>query len=336
MHIERQPLIPHGAAFFQAGGDAGQSRRFVFLLCPSFTLLAFSSAIEPLRIANQLSQRALYDWQTLSQDGQPVISSCGVSVNVDGACAQVDRNDILLVCAGNAPAAAEKAPVVAAVLRHFRHGGRVGGLCTGAMALARAGILGQRRFTLHWENQPAFCETFPDLLPSEHKFEIDDRIMTCGGGVAAADMMLDVIARDHGEAFAAMVSDMCLKRVAIGRDLSQRSPIAAVLQTRNPGLVAIVDLMKRHRENPLSLVQIADRIGYSRRHVERLFRSTMGQSPAKFYHNLRLDHGRNLLASTDLSLAEIAVACGFESKSHFSKSFAKRFGMPPSKMHCRA
>jgi AraC family transcriptional regulator, carnitine catabolism transcriptional activator len=336
MQIDRQPLIPQGAAYFQVGEGVKLTRRFLFMLCPSFTLLAFSSAIEPLRIANQLSQRPLYDWQTLSRDGGPVVSSCGVSVNVDAACGTHERDDVLLVCAGNLPVSAADAAVAALVARHVRHGGRAGGLCTGSFALARAGLLSGRKFTLHWENQPAFCEAYPDLTPSENKFEIDGQLMTCGGGAAATDMMLEVIAREHGDAFAAMVSDMCLRRVGLGRDLPQRSPISAVAQTRNPGLAAIVELMKRHREDPLSLEEISSRIGYSRRHVERLFKLTLGQSPAKFYHNLRLDHGRNLLASTDLSLAEVVVACGFDSKSHFSKSFTKRFGVPPSRIHCRS
>ncbi|THD82336.1 GlxA family transcriptional regulator [Aliigemmobacter aestuarii] len=335
MQVEKQPLIPHGAAFFQTSNREARTRHFAFLLCPSFTLLAFASALEPLRIANQLSQRPLYDWTTRSADGAPVISSCGVSVGVDGPQADLDRDVILMVCAGNRPEAAGARAVVSAVTRHFRHGGRIGGLCTGPIALARAGLLKGRRFTLHWENQPAFRENFPDLDPSENKFEIDDRVLTCGGGAAATDMMLEVIAQEHGEAFAAMVSDMCLRRVSVGRDLPQRSPISAVAQTRNPGLAAIVELMKRHREDPLSMDELAERVGYSRRHVERLFLSTLGQPPARFYLNLRLDHARNLLASTDLSLAEVAAACGFSSTSHFSKSFVRRFGTPPSRVHCR-
>ena len=335
MHLERKPLIPQGAAFFQVRNEPRESRRFVFLLCPSFTLLAFSSALEPLRIANQLSQRALYDWWTLSEDGDAVTSSCGVSVNVDGSIGPLEREDVLLVCAGNRPPAAESAPVVALVHRHVRHGGAAGGLCTGAIALAKAGLLAKRRFTLHWENQPAFREGFPDLSPSENKFEIDGPIMTCGGGGAATELMLEVISRDHGHAFAAMVSDMCLRRIGIGRDLSQRSPISLVIESRNPSLVAIVDLMRRNMQEPLGLDEIADRVGYTRRHVERLFQTTVGQSPGKVYHNLRLDHGHNLLCSTNLTLSEIAAACGFESRSHFSKSFRKRFGIPPSRQHRR-
>ncbi|MCU0816195.1 MAG: GlxA family transcriptional regulator [Cypionkella sp.] len=335
MRIDRKPLVPQGAAHFPVNTGPLHTRRFLFLLCPSFTLLAFSSAIEPLRIANQLSQRPLYDWQTASLDGGPVVSSCGVSVNVDGPCQADAREDVLLVCAGNRPAMAEQASIVGLVQRHARHGGQVGGLCTGALAIARAGLLRGRRFTLHWENQPAFVEAYPDLAPSDHKFEIDGPVMTCGGGAAATDMMLDVIARDHGEAFAAMVSEMCLRRVAIGRDLSQRSPISAVAQARNPGLAAIVELMKRHREDPLPLEELSHRIGYSRRHVERLFRSTLGVSPGRFYQNLRLEYGRNLLASTDMSLSEVAAACGFETKSYFAKCFSKRYGVPPSRVHAR-
>lgn len=330
------PLVPNGAAYFRVEACAQGTTRFVFLLCPSFTLLAMASAMEPLRIANQLSQQALYDWCTQSVAGQPVRSSCGLTVQVDEPIrSQRSRDDILLVCAGNVPAAAAAAPVVEAIRQHQRHGGRVGGICTGPIALAKAGLLSRRRFTLHWENQPAFREAFPELEPSANKYEIDGHILTCSGGTAAADMMIDIIARDHGEAFAAMVSDMCLRRVSLGKDPQQRSSLAAVAQVRNPGLSAIVELMRRHREEPLSMQELAQRVGYSRRHIERLFDSCLGETPARFYTNLRLDYARNLLVSTEMSLNEVAAACGFETRSYFSKCFRKRFGTAPSRLHCR-
>jgi AraC family transcriptional regulator, carnitine catabolism transcriptional activator len=335
MQENRPPLIPHGAAHFAPARVPATPKRFVFLLCPSFTFLAFASALEPLRIANQLSQRALFHWTAVSVDGQPVPSSSGVAVQVDAALAPFDREDTLIVCAGNQPSSAMEGAIVAAVQRHLRHGGRIAGLCTGAFALARAGLLDGRRFTLHWENQPAFCEAFPDLTPSGNKFEIDGPVITCGGGAAATDLMLELISRAHGEGFASVVSDMCLRRVSLGQDPAQRSSISVVTQARHPGLTAIVELMKQHLEEPLSMEDLAERVGYSRRQVERLFRQTMNETPAKFYSNLRLDHARALLSGTDLSLSEVSVACGFETKSHFSKAFAKRFGVPPSRIHSR-
>lgn len=321
--------VPAGAAFFPVAG--GQTHSYAFLLLPEFTLLAFSSALDPLRIANQVSQKPLYRWQVLSADGGPVASSSGVSVLPDAALADPDRDTTLLVCAGNPGGADPDATVQAALHRHHRFGGRVGGICTGAIALARAGLLEGRRFTLHWENQPAFRERFPRLAPTPHKFEQDGRVLTCGGGAAATDLMLSIIAADHGRDFAAIVSDMCLRRVATGEDVFQRSSVAIVLETRNPGLIALVRLMQDNIEDPLTMEDLAAQAGYSRRHIERLFQRALGQTPARFYLNLRLDHGRSLLADTDLALAEVAVAAGFADKGYFAKAFRARFGCPPSR-----
>jgi len=326
--------VPTGAAFFPVTG--AETASYAFLLQPGFTLLAFSSALDPLRIANQLSQKPLYRWQVLSADGLPVASSSGVSVLADAKLAEPDRNTTLLVCAGNPAGAEPDARSLGILQRHHRHGGRVGGICTGAIALAKAGLLAGRKFTLHWENQPAFRERFANLEPTPNKFELDGRVLTCGGGAAATDLMLSLISADHGRDFVAFVSDMCLRRVPTGEDVLQRSSVAAVLETRNPGLILLVRLMHDNIEDPLTMEELAARAGYSRRHVERLFLRVLGQSPARFYLNLRLDHGRSLLADTDLSLSEVAMAAGFSDKSYFSKAFRGRFGTPPSRFGHRS
>lgn len=325
------PLVPRGAAYFPVE-NAGSTRSYAFILVPGFTLLAFASAVEPLRIANQLSQKPLYRWRVLSESGEAVASSSGIPVGVDGPIGQPDRESRLFVCAGNPAMAAASPAVVAAVARHHRFGGTVGGICTGAVALAKAGLAEGRRFTLHWENQPAFVETFPDLEPSTNRFETDGRLMTCGGGAASTDMMLSVIASDHGPDFAAIVSDMCLRTVLPGVEPEQRSSLAALMSSRNPVLIATVNLMNRTIDNPLPLEEIAAAAGYSRRQMERLFRQATGSTPGNFYRGLRLDHGRNLLATTDLTLMEISAACGFETVSHFSKSFRARFGTAPTRL----
>ena len=328
----QNPLVPQGAAFFPVPSP-GPTRTYAFILVPGFTLLAFSSAVEPLRIANQLSQHPLYRWQLQSSTGQAVISSAGIPVGVDGPLDPLDKSARLFVCAGNPQSAAADPAVVAAVQRHHRFGGVVGGICTGATALARAGLVDGRRFTLHWENQPGFVETFPDLAPTGSRFEIDGRLMTCGGGAASTDMMLSIIAEDHGAAFAAMVSEMYLRVVMPGlRKSEQRSSVAALMSSRNPVLVAIVTLMNQHIDEPLSMKELAEAAGYSRRHLERLFRHAVGKTPGDFYRGLRLDRGRNLLGTTDLTLQEISVACGFATVSHFSKSFRARFGTAPTKL----
>ena len=326
-----EALVPIGAAYFPVP-HPGPTRHYAFVLVPGFTLLAFSSAVEPLRIANQLSQRPLYRWQILSETGAPVFSSSGIPVGASATLDKVAKDARLFVCAGNPAMAAAAPPVVAAVQRHHRFGGLVGGICTGAVALAKAGLVDGRRFTLHWENQPSFVETFPALIPTINRFEIDGRLMTCGGGAASTDMMLSIIAEDHGSDFAAMVSEMCLRTVMLGVEPEQRSSVAALMSSRNPVLVATITLMNRHIEDPLTMDSIAAATGYSRRQLERLFRDATGQAPAEFYRGLRLDRGRNLLSTTNMTLQEIATACGFESVSHFSRRFRERFGAAPSKL----
>lgn len=325
------PVVPIGAAYFPAP-EPGPTRDYQFVLVPGFTLLAFASAVEPLRIANQLSQAPLYRWRVVSEDGAPVVSSSGIAVAVDGTLGQLDKDSHLFVCAGNPPMAAAAAGVVAAIKRHHRFGGTVGGICTGAFALAKAGIVRDGRFTLHWENQPGFVETFRNLVPTLNRFETDGRVLTCGGGAASTDMMLSIIASDHGTDFAAMVSEMCLRTVMSGAEPEQRSSLAALMSSRNPVLIASITLMNRHIEDPLPMDELAAATGYCRRHLERLFRNAVGQTPGHFYRGLRLDRGRNLLSTTDLTLQEVAMACGYDSVAHFSKSFRARYGTAPTKL----
>jgi AraC family transcriptional regulator, carnitine catabolism transcriptional activator len=164
------------------------------------------------------------------------------------------------------------------------------------------------------------------------RFESDGRLITCGGGAASTDMMPSIIAEDHGGPFAAMVSEMCLRPVMPGVNSEQRSSLAALMSSRNPVLVATVTLMNRHIDEPLSMDELAAAGGYSRRHLERLFRDAVGKTPGDFYRGLRLYRARNLLSTTDLTLMEVAVACGFSTVSHFSKSFRARFGTAPTKL----
>lgn len=323
--------VPKGAAFFSVRSP-GPTQSYAFILVPGFTLLAFASAIEPLRIANQLSQKPLFRWCVLSETGKPVSSSSGVPVGVDGPIVSLDKETRLFVCAGNPQMAAASTGVVSAVQRHARFGGIVGGICTGGVSLAKAGLLGDQRFTLHWENHPGFVETFPHLVPTLNRFEVDAKVMTCGGGAASTDMMLSLIAKDHGTDFAAMVSDMCLRTLMSDARSEQRSSLAALMSSRNPSVIAAASLMSRQIEDPLPMSELAEQVGCTPRHLERLFKDLTDITPGEFYRRLRLDRARNLLSTTDMTLIEIATASGFSSVSHFSKSFRSRFGTAPSKL----
>lgn len=325
---ERAAVIPVSAAF-HAVEPRAQPTHFVFILLPRFTFLAFASALDPLRIANQLAQRPLYRWTILSEDGAPVESSSGISVNVDGRLGSLPQGSQVFVCSGIVTRNPARADTVAAIRRHAQHGGRVGGICTGAVTLARAGLLKGKRVTLHWENQPAFEEEFPDILTTGSLYEIDGKIVTCSGGSAAVDMMIGFISEDYGARFGAKVGEMCLRANSRVPDARQRSSVSNQIGWRNPRLSAAIRLMSENIEDALTLDEIAAAVGSSRRQLERLFSNHLGTTPSKHYRDLRLDHARGLLRETDLSVTETAVASGFSSIGVFYKSFRRRFGKSP-------
>ena len=198
-------------------------------------MLAVAAAIEPLRIANQLTKKQLYTWHTITEDGQPVTCSNGLRITPDEALAPLPTDAMGFVCAGVEPEKSHSPAVLAWLRREYRFGRALGGICTGAFALAHAGLLSGRKFTLHWENQPGFAEAFPLLIPTPNIFEADGRITTCGGGNAAIDMMLALIEQRHGPELAIMVADMCI-HMRSGARAPQRSAQSVAIGSRNPAL----------------------------------------------------------------------------------------------------
>lgn len=300
-----------------------------FVLLPKFTMLAFSSAIEPLRIANQLTGQALFEWQTLSEAGQPVACSNGVPIMVDGAFGGRQPDGIVLVCSGVEPEDQVTAALGDWLRGLWRRGRTVGGLCTGAYALARAGILKDRRFTLHWENLAGFAETYPDLHAARQVFCIDERIVTCAGGVAAADLMLKIIDDRFGTVLGQEVMNMCLLTGRRSEGDAQITSLAARLGTRHEKLIEAVAFLEARIEEPFDLDACAAQLRLSRRQIERLFNRYLGLTPVRYMNDLRLQRGRALLAETDMSVTDVAIACGYASTSHFSKSFRLKYGQSP-------
>lgn len=300
-----------------------------FVLLPKFTMLAFSSAIEPLRMANQLTGQVLFRWEVLSEDGNPVACSNGVPIMVDAAFASAKPEGMVLVCSGVEPEGKASAALGDWLRGLWRRGRVVGGLCTGAYALAVAGILKGHRFTMHWDNIDAFAENHPDLTPSRQVFCIDDRVMTCAGGVAAADLMLKLISDRFGATLGQEVMNMCLLTQRRQEADRQVASLAARLGTRHDKLLQAAAFLEARIEEDLDLDACATHLNLSRRQIERLFQRYLNMTPVRYMNDLRLGRGRALLAETDMKVTEVAVACGYASTSHFSKSFKKKYGVSP-------
>lgn len=299
-----------------------------FLLLPGFSMMGFVSAIEPLRVANRFRPDS-YRWQLLTPDGSPVLASNGMSLNADAALANPASVRLVIVVAGFDPLARYDAALGLWLRRVVGSGGMVGAVDTGVFVLAEAGVAGAGPVTLHWEAQAAFQERFPAIAVTQELFEIGAHCITCAGGTAAIDLMLARIAARHGHALAARVSEQfVLGRIRNPSD-HQRLEIATRYQVHNRKVIQVIRLMQEHIEDPLEPDDLARMIDVTRRQLERLFSTHLSDTPGHFYTGLRLEHARTLLRQSDMDIAAIGVASGFDSPSHFSRSYRSQFGCSP-------
>ena len=213
--------------------------------------------------------------------------------------------------------------------KESRKGLSIGGLCTATQVLATAGLLDGKKCTIHWENRDSFLEDFPEHLLNASVYTVDGNRYTAAGGVASADLMLHLIGKEFGADLANSVADQMIHTAIRTEKDDQRLSIPTRIGVRHPKLAAVLDLMQKSLEEPESPSKLASQVGVSTRQLERLFRRYLNRSPKRYYMELRLQKARNLLLQTNMTVINVALACGFSSPSHFSKCYRNHFSNTP-------
>ena len=304
-------------------------QKVAFLLIPHFSMMAFTSSVEPLRAANRLSGETLYTWRTLSVDGQPVSASNGIALVPDASLHDELDAHTLFVCAGVRAERFRDKNVFGRLRDLARRGVALGGVCTGSLALAQAGLLDGYRCTIHWENMEGFVENFPKLHIMATLFEIDRDRYTCSGGTAPLDMMIYSISRDFSDKLAIGVAEQMLHNFVRQPHDAQRMSIQYRTGISNPKLLAVIAYMEAYLESPVSLGELAKSVNLSVRQLERLFRNHLGKTPTRYYLELRLRRAQLLLRQTTMPILQVAVASGFASASHFARCYREFFNCAP-------
>jgi transcriptional regulator GlxA family with amidase domain len=303
--------------------------RVGFLLIDNFTLIALATAIEPLRMANQLTGLELYTWQLLSVDGKAARASDGITMMPDAAITEKQSFDLVIVVAGvdvTQSFSTQETNWLRYLARHHVH---LGAVCTGAYVLASAGVLDGYDCSAHWECLAAIQEGFPRVHCNNRLFTVDRERMTCSGGGVPMHMMLSVLARRHGQPLVDAISDMFLCDRMREDSEQQPVPMRQQLLASQPKLAEVAQLMEANIEEPNELRELADLAGISRRQLERLFLKYLGCTPSRYYLKLRLDRAHRLLKQTSCSIVDIASMCGFVSTTHFSRCYRKYRGTAP-------
>ena len=300
-----------------------------FLLVEGFTLIAMSAAIEPFRLANKLSRRTLYTWHTLTLDGKPVRASNGLQVSPDAAATNSPPADAIFVCGGHDIANRCSAHLSAWLQAVSAEGSCLGGVCSGAWVLAKAGLLDGYDCCIDSTYWVKAREHFPCVVLNPFLFVIDRDRFTAVGGTASAEMMLKLISDQHGRELVTQICESLTIEIKSAELSCHRLPHKYILGSSHPKLSGVVSLMETNLREPLGLDDLAGYMNVSRRQLERIFLKYLHTAPSRYYQQLRLAAARKLLINTEKSIKDIGLECGFISIPHFTKCYREHYGHPP-------
>lgn len=305
---------------------------FGFLLLPGFPMSCLTSAIEPLRVANEITERLVFDWQLLSEDGGPVRSSARVGFDADRALTDAAGLDYLFVLGAPDSLLQNRTASNGRMRQLARHGATLGAFSGGVFALARAGLLTEYRASVHWCYRAAFSAEFPEIEASDNVIVLDRSRQTASGAAAAFDLMLNLIGERLSPDVATEIACWFQHPLIRSTGVQQRVPTLNTDSTVDcvpePVRRAIC-MLNDHIEDTISIAEVADRMNMSQRQLERRFKSATGQSPSVYYRTLRMNAARQLVRFSTRPILEIAIEVGCTNASQLSKNYRSVFGLSP-------
>lgn len=310
----------------------GGPLRFGFLLFPGFPMACLTSAIEPLRAANEITGRREFVWTLVAETDTPVRSSAEIGFDPDARLQEVEGLDHLYLISPPTAEFADPRRSPARLRWLDRTGLTLGAFSGGIFPLARAGLMAGRPCSVHWCYEAAFKADFPEVEAREAAIQRDRRRITASGAGAVFDLMLRLIGERLGRDCMTEVACWFQHPFVRDADASQKVPVARSGGTTDtlPGAIReAIRLFETHVEEPLRIPEVATAVGLSDRHFERLFKRETGQSPLRYYHHLRLGKARQRVLYSSDSLRDIASSVGYLTSSPMIRQYTELFGVSP-------
>jgi transcriptional regulator GlxA family with amidase domain len=314
---------------FASGPDAsGPAPRLIeILLARGFVLTELATAFDAFRIANRLAGQELFRLRIVSVERASTLASLGgIEIAVMPMDAAPDLPDVLVVTGGAAMAKAFRA-VLPRLQRVRNAGGIVVALSDTAQALLSAGAA--ETAAIHWEGRPILEEAGLAERGVNAISTPSGNLITGAGMAATADVILPLIGELASPSLMRDVGRVLLLDRLRMAETEQPKGASALSSLPDGPLRRALQAMEGAIEAPLSTAEIARGVALSTRQLERLFARHLGKSPQTHYRDLRLHRARTLIEGSPLSLTEISLSCGFETPSHFSRVFKRRYGVTP-------
>jgi transcriptional regulator GlxA family with amidase domain len=293
------------------------------------SVVAFDLSI-PAQIFGHRDQRDRYRVSICAEQAGPVRTSTGFDIVARGGLPTVRRADTVIVPGFEETWRPVPQPVIDALRAADRRGARLISICTGAFALAAAGLLDGRRATTHWHHAADLRERYPRIDLDPRVLYVDEgRVLTSAGVAAGIDLCLHVVARDHGAAAANAVARRMV--VAAQRGGGQAQFVErSVPEPADEGLGATRAWMLDRLEKPLTVAQMARHAVRSERSFARHFRAETGTTPLRWLHEQRILHARRLLEETDLPVEAVASRSGFGTATTLREHFGRAVQTTPT------
>jgi transcriptional regulator GlxA family with amidase domain len=311
----------------------------VFVAGPGVEILDLVGPLQVFARASEMNSRAnpglppIYSVEVATiSSRRSLIANCGLRISADKTFREVrGKVDTLLVAGGNA---IEQNEINAQAVRWLKKISprirRVGSVCTGAMLLARAGLLDGRRATTHWN----WCHTLIKRAPrarveSDPIFVRDENIYTSAGVTAGMDLALALVEEDHGSRLALQVARNLVLYLRRPGGQSQFSAALSLQLTDRKPLRELEAWVLDNLHKPLTVPLLAERVAMSPRNFARVFTKEMKTTPAKFLERLRVEAARRRLEESQNSMETIASECGFGNINSMRNVFQRALKIPP-------
>ncbi|WP_282091859.1 GlxA family transcriptional regulator [Epibacterium ulvae] len=306
------------------------AQRIGFFLLEGYALMSTAAAMEPLRAANLFNPDPLYEIIPISRHGGPINASLPGHIDTIPLAQAGHRFDLVFVVAGGNPLRVHDANLFTWLRQLDRANVPLGGISGGSALLARAGLMQNRRFTIHWHHLEDMRAQSADYLLERRLYVIDRDRYTCAGGAAPLDMMYAMISARHGSSFARKISDWFIQTEIRVSNAPQQASVTARYGPLPHAVQEAVEMMESHIADPLDLSQIADLVALSPRQLQRQFSNALSQSVMQTYRVIRLETAKDLLTNTRMPVADIAHMTGFASHTSFTNAYHTHFHETPA------
>ncbi|MEH6651632.1 MAG: helix-turn-helix domain-containing protein [Motiliproteus sp.] len=309
--------------------------RFLLLPLPEFSMLPFGGFVDKLRFSADEaddSQQRHCSWRVLGLKPGVITSSSGIAINVQVTTEEIQLSGYDYIVVFGSRTARRNLDVAESysgfLLKAAAQDLTVVSIDNACFLLAACGLLTGRKVALHWRHELEFRTAFPKIeIRNEQLYCFDGKRVTCGGGSAAIDLAVELLARHCGRTRALKgLADMLVDE-ARGQQHHLKSLDEEASQERHIG--RSISLMRNLLAEKKTTGEIAALIGISRRQLDRLFKNRFGQTAHSYWAEMRLQHVRWRLINSAHSLAILADEIGIQDTSYLCKIVRKRFGHSP-------